>query len=271
MRRANFFISCLAFCFVVLILFQGTSYSQNYKLVLRDIIHKPNTSLSSRLPENVKIDVYKGTIEFSVEMSGNCKDNYQFEYNFNNDMSVLDFGKDYNFNINMNVVKNGCAAHRNPYVSATSTDGGFSAIVNELASDKNSNYYGKFFVCTGGGFSRLYARPQNNETSGNKSASFKISKDYGGYEGRYTWIAFTIEASSDLGYAKGFYYDVVYIYQKVSANEVVDASFDCPPPDCADYPGTIPVWNFQTKQGECWCPEGTVWDKQQKKCVVPAR
>lgn len=86
--------------------------------------------------------------------------------------------------------------------------------------------------------------------------------------GAYSYLRFYISGASNIGYDKGFWYEVLFVYKiEDTAPVMPTGAMTCPPPDCSGFPGTVPVWNFQTQRGECWCPEGMIWDKMAGKCV----
>lgn len=244
--------------------------AQEPRFVLRDIIHAPYTRGSARPPDVIELQANEGFVEFTVDYSGNCRERYRFEYSFDQDMNALPFDSEYGFRATMRSLEGRCQQARDPFVTGTSSNGGFSGVLNAMAGDPAFEY-GRLVKLLGGGMPRLYAYGvSRNAIVGTNSGAFSSRRVNLNYDGAHSWLGFSIQASSNTGEADtGFYYDIIFIYQQVN-DYVAPPIAGCPsPPDCSDLPGTIPVWNFDAQKAECWCPEGTAWDRVAARCVAP--
>ncbi len=239
-------------------------FGQKQYFVLQEIVHN-RTDNRSTLPSRIEVDSKGGFVEFSVMYRGNCTEYYRVEFTFDQDMRVLEQEKDYSFTLRTQRVKGKCEIYpiRDPYAQAGAANGSNSALIAGTSYRPLVNGMGM-----SSGWDRLYV---NGTLSGAKTGSLRGS--FRGARtnkpGAYSFLNFSIDGASNIDYDQSFHYEILFIYKIVdsppSAPEISEMS--CPPPDCSGFPGTVPVWNFQTQRGECWCPEGMVWDKMTARCV----
>lgn len=237
--------------------FCSFSYGQQVNtLVLREIIQEPFKEVK---PSVIRVDAKGGIIETSTRYNDGCREKIHFEWNFDKDMSVLKAGEVYGFNYYAKIIDGNCNTNpwREPYLRANSSDGGFSGAVQK------TNY--KMTKSLHGGAITNYARarPGSKDVTGVQRGKFTVT----GYtKGRFSYFYFYISSASNTK-GESFLYEVVYIYELTDDVPSSPVSTGCVAPDCSDFPGTIPVWNFQTNRGECWCPEGMVWDRMENRCT----
>ena len=256
--------------FVILFLltsfFSSQSFPQKQKVnfVLREIIHNRVTSIGNvKYPDKVEVNTKGGFVEFTVNYSGNCSEKYRIEFSFDQDMSILIPNQTYGFTTKTRLLSRKCNDNRDAFIRAGAANGSSSGLLAGTKYVKDNST----LMNMGSGWDRLYTK---GISRGHKTGILKGSfypKYSSGFINRYTWLNFNIEAPSNLrGKENSFYYEFLFVYQVVKGG-VPEATFDCPPPDCSGFPGTVPVWNFQTNKGECWCEEGYVWSDELKKCI----
>jgi len=255
-------LSTFCFTFLVFVIVLSTiTFGQDQYFVLREIIHNRWDS-RTRTPDRIEVNSRGGFVEFSVMYYGNCTEKYRFEFNFDQDMGVLTAGEQYGFTTQSKVLSGTCNNNRDPWMSAGAASGSSSSLIAGTNYRPIVNGMGM----AGGWGDRLYSK---GLFKGVKTGSFSgaFAPAVRNKLNAYSWFRFLIEGSSNIDRKSGFGYEILFVYEIVDAIETPSEEFTCPPPDCSGYPGTIPVWNFQTQSGKCWCPEGTVWNKQLNKCV----
>jgi len=221
---------------------------------LKEIIHN-NINYSTVKPSIVQVDSKGGFLEAEVTYYGNCREKYRFEFQFDQDMSSLQANKPYGFTYTAKLMSSQCNTNRTPYMRPLAPNGGWSGLA---ASSGYANFVNVMGVL---GSDRLYAKALGKYKTGTMRGEFNASH---GPLNAHTWLNFVIEGPSNLK-GNGFYYEFLFVYQIVG--EAPQQTFSCPPPDCSGFPGTVPVWNFDTNKGECLCSDGMHWDKTANKCV----
>jgi len=256
-------ISCIIFTSPNIVP-QKRTKNPNIHFVLREIVHnKYNVLGISRYPDRVEVNSKGGFVEFSIKYSENCTEKYRFEFTFDEDMSVLNVNRDYGFTGKAHLISGLCDKKGDAFMQAGSNAGNSSLIHKTKYKEISQHIY------TNKGTERLYA---NGFFGYLKAAKEKLRgafyPDYANknFINQYSWLNFTISAPSPLK-DNSFYYEFLFIYQIVEGEVTPVEAFSCPPPDCSEFPGTVPVWNFETNKGECWCSEGKIWDKQLRKCI----
>lgn len=239
-------------------------FGQKQYFILQEIVQN-RTDNRSTLPSRIEVDSKGGFVEFSVMYGGNCIEYYRVDFTFDQDMRVLEQEKDYYFSLRTQRVKGKCEIYpiRDPFAKAGAANGASSALFGGTSYKPLVNGMGM-----SSGWDRLYVNGAfNGAKTGSLRGSFRGSRN--NKLGAYSFFNISINGASNIGYDKSFQYEILFIYKIVdsppSSPEISEMS--CPPPDCSGFPGTVPVWNFQTQRGECWCPEGMVWDKMTAKCV----
>jgi len=251
----------LAFIILFLtgLLLPGSLYSQTGDYFSLKEIIQDNTANSSVNPSTVHANSRGGFLEVEVSYYGNCIEKYRYEFEFEQDMTSLQADKSYRFSYTVELMSSQCNTNRNasirPGASLGATSGlvagsGYGDIVNAIGVQGGEATYAKDL-----------GKPNVYKT-GKMEGEF-IPKSH--KLNAYSWFNFVMEAPSNLN-GEHFYFEILYLYQ--ITNKKSEQSFSCPPPDCSGFPGTVRVWNFETNQGECWCPEGSRWNKMVNKCEI---
>jgi hypothetical protein len=264
----------------LLFLFMITSFmvsAQDYYLELQEIIHQSAESYAE--PISFRADANGGEMKFKVvyyNSVGRCPETFRFTWKFDQNIQIIPgengVAKDILFEMNSERLDGNCGPvnpWRNPTASPNSDNGGWSRIINSEA------YSHKKYVATIGTNidpAHLYFRPENSphRKSGRYTGKFTI-RQFDNYDGLYAYLFFDIAGGSnrDNMEHEGLNYEVVYLFQiKKGTAPAVMSSNPCEieQPDCSCCPGTVPMWNFVAKKGECNCPEGLKWDKMEGKC-----
>lgn len=258
----------------------GMLNSQDYYLELKEIIYRTKEPYSE--PTKIEINSNGGELEFGVAYytrSGRCPEKYRVKWSFNQDMSVLALDnyerKNFGFMIDSERLSGDCGEVnpvRNPTFKPSVDNGGWSWIMQSGDfSDKKIARSFTYKISPPYIYCRTDAavRKSENRTTGPLNGSFEVYNS-DTYEGRYSYLFFTLSGNSNKGKVpeEGVYFEVVYLYQIVTNKPEVTADNPCDftEPDCSCCPGTIPVWNFKTNQGECICPEGQKWDRISNSC-----
>jgi hypothetical protein len=249
-------IKIITFLLAFFLISELFSQTGNF-FTLRGVIHK-NTAGSTVNPISAKADSRGGFLEVEVLYYGNCREKYRFEFQFDEDMSSLEAGKSYGFSYSVQLISPQCNTNRNSSIRPIAPLGASSGLIGGSGFDDIVNAIGVK------GWAKTYAKDLGRPNV------YKTTKMRGVFQpikhklNAHTWLAFSLSANSNLP-GESFVYEFLYAYQIV--NDVPVETISCPPPDCSGFPGTVPVWNFNTNKGECWCPEGMRWDKMQNKCV----
>ncbi|NOY50273.1 MAG: hypothetical protein GXO88_06910 [Chlorobi bacterium] len=174
-------------------------------------------------------------------------------------MGSLQAGKSYGFSCTVELISPQCNTNRNAGIrpiaplgatSALIAGPGFNDIVNAIGVEGSATTYAK-------DLGRLNVYKTVKLRGILKPVKHKLNA--------HAWPAFSLSANSNLP-GESFVHEFLYACQIV--NDVPVETFSCPPPDCSGFPGTVPVWNFNTNKGECWRPEGLRWDEMKNKCVT---
>jgi hypothetical protein len=246
-------------CLILSVFSFSTSAQQVNTLVLKEIYHKP-LNAKDKKPSKVQVDTKGGMLEVTTKYNNGCEEKFHFEFNFDRDMAVLNANETYGFNYFVRAMSKECQTNpwREAYMKPGSSDGGYSSLLGE------TNYGRWVYMISGGGpYNYARARPNSKDVTGVQNGEFK-TKPY--TKGTHTYFYFDINSS---GHESGesCAYQFLFVYELT--DEVPNASVStsgCVAPDCSSMKGTIPVWNFQNNRGECWCPEGVVWDRMENRC-----
>lgn len=270
--------------FFLLLIFSTHGWAQQAAtLVFKEIVYG-NTNVSTRTPDRLDLQVNEGVIEFSVQHKTDCRERYKISYKFLQDMTAipvyLDKESKLDYELKVEALDKPCFAYdyylfRNAWVSAANDAAGSSSGLKYILSKKGEWKYtpnGQFITDRS---PYVYAHPaKSTNQNGSYRGAFKVLKINTNYINSdrtfYTDVYFNISAPSPLGgLSNGFDYNIILVYELVAG--VVEGTGNSDPcaiqePDCSCCPGTIPVWNFKTNQGECMCPEGTKWNKINNRC-----
>ncbi len=268
-------ITALLFCTVQF------AFGQDFYLELQDIIHKPYQNYPD--PIYVKADEYGGEIRFRITYytsQGACPENFTFKWSFDQNMKILPGlnlkRKSYPFRIRAEKDRGNCGEvnpSRNPFASVSAIDGGGSYVFNgsKYGSEKSTKAIGRSMDQA-----RLYFRndawaKKNNAALGQINGDITVYT-MDSYDGFYAFFNLTVSGNSNRGGlpSEGIYSEVLYVYKikKGKPDGVVESNpCQIEAPDCGAYPGTVPVWNFETNKGDCLCRKGLVWDDLKKRCV----
>lgn len=229
---------------------------------LEQITHGPSVPGLS-LPDRVEADANGGFVELTLTLAGNCRERYRFEWQFDQPLSEIQDGKEYGLTSRTTRLEGGCNTNRDPFMNVNGANGSSSALIGGTGLKPVINSLGMK-----SGWDRLYVLGHSKgvRTGSLRSSITTIGRNH--LVGGYSFIRIAISAPSNLGRPQGCEYEVLYILRYANEAPVHANTGGCPEPDCAGYPGTVPVWNFKKQKGECWCPEGTYWDKMIQRCVA---
>ncbi len=251
---------------------------QTAQLVLKEIVH--GKTEGKILPDKIDVNTNQGYFEITVPKSQNCSERFRFSYRFMQDMRVLEMSEDaehnYAYEIKIEPLGKSCFAYdfylfRNPTVrAATDAAGSFSALKNNKIKD-GSWQYNPDVDFIGERSPQILTYPtSSSEPVGSYSGHFKTFKLNTNYlksgKRNFTELYFMFNTSSELAGYVG--YQISFVYELVEGGQAAADPCAIKAPDCSCCPGTMPVWNFKTGQGECLCPEGQVWDRVARKCTI---
>ncbi|MCB0662305.1 MAG: hypothetical protein KDC24_06175 [Saprospiraceae bacterium] len=249
------------FTILVFLLFFNIGFAQQVKtLVLKEIYHKTMES-TNKQPDFVRVDAKGGVVELSTKYNNGCTEKVHYEFNFDKDMSVLRDGETYGYTYFARIIDGNCETNpwREPYMKPGSSNGGWAALLGQTRYDRWVQQ-----ISGSGPYNYARARPGSKDVTGVQRGQFSAK----GYtKGTHTFFYFDIYSYSH-DPKETCTYEFLFVYELTDDVPSTPTTAGCVAPDCSSLPGTIPVWNFQNNRGECWCPEGMVWDRMGNRCVM---
>ncbi|MEZ5055457.1 MAG: hypothetical protein R2879_00320 [Saprospiraceae bacterium] len=250
--------------------------AQGLELVFKEVIHGYSGN-STRPPEKINIFKDKGTILFSVQSNTTCKEYFEFNYNFPQqiDQFILTGKDSISFPVKAGIIALGPSCYsynnesfRNPFTNITGSGQiTFSGLISQLKSKEEWPYKNVSSIFSSRfPYSYAYNYPSGSKT-GIQNGEIILSNLDKLKPGDPAFFQLKISATSPMGGPENnFYYEILMVYEVQKINNLDPCKIEIP--DCSCCPGTIPIWNFKTNSGDCICPEGSKWDKMKGKCVV---
>ncbi len=263
-----------------------TSNAQDGHWVFKEII-QGNHYGSTNQPDKIDVRLNEGMVEFSIKQANNCTDRFRFTYKFAQDMNVLDIPEDrnnlptYGYEFEITPLGAPCYdlkvnGYSNPRVWLTHWNAP-SGLLGNMKKEKTWGYkYHQHFINNSQieyyaydghaikGFGKGHG--EYNVTGPTKNFVARVVKNT---PGMATDFRILFKGQSTMGKEEAFYYDILFLYEfKEGQPSIQEDPCDIKQPDCSCCPGTIPVWNFQTKKGDCICPEGQIWNKMENRCLI---